>query len=919
MTDQLIQETVVRQVAPQPSARDPLLVANLLSDLDGLMEMLVDEIANDSWINAFLLAAGANQVAEDRLHEGSIARARIAKHVARVVPGAGGRTAAAALRATDGAVWAARSATRGLSRLDAWQLELGGLVDKLADAVAHTAGLERDAMLAGAKRLRSRLATVSPPLRRSVLRLPSCFRNFDQQPDDLERLTDDFILAFPERLRPVAVVGVRTSGSYTAPLHGAYLRARGFDLVHVLTFRPGQRWRRSELDVLRSVLADGGTVLLTDDPPKSGGSLARAAREIERLGFDERSIVLLLPLLGDMEVPPPSLRRYPSIVLPWEDWSVHARLEASAVRDALAEMVGSDSEVGSVHPLAMPAAKRRGHVRSLYRVQLRRGGEQLTRDICVEGVGTGYFGDHALAVARRLGAFLPNVIGVRDGLAYREWQPEKGRVDPPTPERLGQIAAGMVDYVTSRARALAVDEDTSLRLVDRGAVWQRAGDIIMRAFGPASQFMRPIAHPVFRRLLHVARASVIDGACGPGNWFEGGEPRRLLKVDFDKRAFCSLDIYCYDHVFDLAGCVSNSADGTLTAALHDAYLDKTGAAIDPERWLLYRIVDVAERLRDDPLQRADVERALASEMQRYYAETFFSHLPLDAGSAAPICAIDVDWVLETPSLGFPSITPAGAAALRALARHGYRVVLASGRSLDEVRERCGAYRLAGGVAEYGAAAYDHRTGCVHELLTAEDRRKLALVRATLAETPSTVIDDGYRRSVRAYTFEKSGRRRGLEPEAAASVLLAAGVAGTVRAIQGDSQTDFMVNTIDKAAGLRLLAGGEPVAMAVGDSAEDLAMMKRARFAAAPANADAAVRAAGVRVFNRPCQRGLAQAVEALVGHRPGNCAACKLTNLEPRSRLLLSMLAAQDARGIGKLAAVLRTALAAARVPHRVA
>ena len=235
--------------------------------------------------------------------------------------------------------------------------------------------------------------------------------------------------------------------------------------------------------------------LLTDDPPKSSGSLARAAHEIERLGFDERSIVLLLPLLGDMEVPPPSLRRYPSIVLPWEDWSVHARLEASAVFDALAEMVGSDSEVGSVHPLAMPTAKRRGHVRPLYRVQLRRDGEQLTRDICVEGVGIGYFGDHALAVARRLGAFLPKVIGVRDGLVYREWLPERGRVDPPPPERVGQIAAGMVDYVTSRARALAVDEDTSLRLIDRGAVWQRAGDIIMRAFGPASQASRLCGRP----------------------------------------------------------------------------------------------------------------------------------------------------------------------------------------------------------------------------------------------------------------------------------------------------------------------------------------------------------------------------------------------------------------------------------------
>ncbi|TMC00152.1 MAG: hypothetical protein E6J40_02520 [Chloroflexi bacterium] len=125
--------------------------------------------------------------------------------------------------------------------------------------------------------------------------------------------------------------------------------------------------------------------------------------------------------------------------------------------------------------------------------------------------------------------------------------------------------------------------------------------------------------------------------------------------------------------------------------------------------------------------------------------------------------------------------------------------------------------------------------------------------------------------------------------------------------------------MDKAAGLRLLAGDEPMAMAVGDSAEDLPMMRTARFAAAPANADAAVRAAGVRIFNRPCQGGLAQAVEALIGHRPGNCAACKLTNLEPRSRLLLTMLAAQDARGIGKLAAVLRAARAAAPVPHRVA
>jgi phosphoserine phosphatase len=905
MTDQLIHETVVRPVASPPSGlRDPLLVANLLNDLDGLMDMLVDEIAGESWLNAFLLAAGANQVVEDHVHEDAIARARIAKYVRRVVPGAPGRAAATAVRAADAAAWAVRAAVR--TDLDRSQMDLAGLVDRLADAVAGAERPDAGALLGDAQRLMSGLASLPSGARRSVLRLPSCFRNFDQHPDDLERLTDDFSLEFPNRSRPVAVVGVRTSGSYTAPLHGAYLRAKGFENVRVLTFRPDQRWRRSELDALQSVRAAGGLVLLTDDPPKSGGSLARAAAEIERLGFDERSIVLLLQLLGDMEVPPPSLRRYPSIVLPWNEWSIWARLEPMAMRNALAEMIGASSEVCSVHPLAEPAAERRGHVRSMYRAQLRRGGEQHTRDITVEGVGIGYFGDHALAVARPLAGFLPEMMGVRDGLLYREWLPDAARHGPSSGER--EVASRMVDYVTSRARALAVDDDVSLRLTDRGAVWQRAADIVARAFGPANQFVRPVSYPLVRRLLHVERPSVIDGACQRSNWFESDPPGRLLKVDFDKRAFCSLDIYSYDHDFDLAGCVADSAD----SALRDAYLDQTGAAIDPERWLLYRLVHVAEKQRDDPVQRVEVERGSSREMQSYYAESFFSDAAPDSGAGGPMCAIDVDWVLETPGLGFPSITPAGAGAVRALMRHGYRVVLASGRSLDEVRERCTAYRLAGGVAEYGAVAYDHRTGHVHELLTAKDRRHLDFVRAALAGTPGAVIDPEYLRSVRAYRFDKAGRRHGLGPETAAALLLSAGVAGAVRAIEGGTQTDFMVNAIDKATGLRLLAGGDQIALAAGDSAEDVPMLRMARLAAAPSNADAAVRASGVRIFSRPCQAGLAQAVEALVGHRPGRCGECEARHLEPRSRLLLTLLSAQDSRGLGKLSAALRTARALA-------
>src|SRR5207245_5824351 len=125
MTDQLTHETEVRPVAPpQLAARDPLLVPNLLSDLDGLMEMLVDEIAGESWLNSFLLAAGANQVVEDRLHEGPIARARVAGDVRRVLPSTVGRAAAASDRAADGMAWVVRSCSSCGRRQQAWRVHV---------------------------------------------------------------------------------------------------------------------------------------------------------------------------------------------------------------------------------------------------------------------------------------------------------------------------------------------------------------------------------------------------------------------------------------------------------------------------------------------------------------------------------------------------------------------------------------------------------------------------------------------------------------------------------------------------------------------------------------------------------------------------------------------------------------------------
>ena len=57
--------------------------------------------------------------------------------------------------------------------------------------------------------------------------------------------------------------------------------------------------------------------------------------------------------------------------------------------------------------------------------------------------------------------------------------------------------------------------------------------------------------------------------------------------------------------------------------------------------------------------------------------------------------------------------------------HGYQPVLATGRSLDEVRDRCTAYGLAGGVAEYGAFVYLSQNGEVHSLPVPADAQRAA--------------------------------------------------------------------------------------------------------------------------------------------------------------------------------------------------
>jgi hydroxymethylpyrimidine pyrophosphatase-like HAD family hydrolase len=310
---------------------------------------------------------------------------------------------------------------------------------------------------------------------------------------------------------------------------------------------------------------------------------------------------------------------------------------------------------------------------------------------------------------------------------------------------------------------------------------------------------------------------------------------------------------------------------------------------------------------------AVADRRRAQVVQAYFAERFLDDLP--SPTSGHFAALDLDGVLETSSLGFPATTVAGALALRALRAHNVRLLLVTGRSLPEVIERCHTYGAAGGVAEYGAAVYDHAHSSVTELVVPSDMLATERLRAHVRAHVDVEVDGDYRHIVRVFRRGPAGRY-GLDSEGA-RILAEAGAESTqtLDAVLGEMQTDFVPAGITKGAGLSALvdqlarphdvtvsAGGRlpgdganrRVALAIGDSTSDAGFLALADQAFAPANAHAALASHGVEVMRGSYQVGLLQAVTRLVGHRPGTCSACQAPEVPQAAHDLLALLSVQE-------------------------
>ncbi|MDQ6880360.1 MAG: hypothetical protein M3082_22180 [Candidatus Dormibacteraeota bacterium] len=667
--------------------------------------------------------------------------------------------------------------------------------------------------------------------------------------------------------------------------------------------------------------------LLIDDPPTSGDTLARAAGALRALGFRTRSIVPLVPTFNSPASWnwPERLRDYDIVQLPSADWAINQQLEAGSIRGALTPLLEgryirlrrdrdfaqwvSVGAIGRVVALPIDDTSPesvRGHRRARYRVEIH---EQITGRsfdylLYVKGVGLGYFGRHGAAVAEGLRDFLPQTHGVTDGLLFREWLPEDLRL--PTAVTASTLAA----YAARRRRDLPLPDDAGALITGRDAMWERCSDLLTPAFRSWAPVARLTLRNVFRHLVASPRPSLIDGSMRPEDWFYDGQ--RLMKVHADEGTFWSGITYCSDAVYDLAAAAVSQGphpNDALSRELRREYEHLTQDAISNERWLLYQLLHLQQlraRALADPQQHDLIaalgprERQMSRLMEGYLGSLFLSDVP--DSTSGPLCAIDIDGVLDTTYLSFPATTPCGALALRALIAHGYRPVLSSGRSLAEVHERCEAYRLTGGSAEYGSALWVSDAKGGRGLLPASAQFDLDGLRRTLAGIPSVHVDPAFQYIVRAYCLA-GGRRQAIPPEVVASCL--ATCAGRVYVVPGKAQTDFVAVGVDKGSGMAALAnqlgcGDQPLALAVGDTLWDLPPFQMAARAIAPGNAEADLRVrarregAPLTIARHSYQLGLFEAVSTLIRHRPGACSQCAPPRFSRETNTLLAILYAQD-------------------------
>jgi hydroxymethylpyrimidine pyrophosphatase-like HAD family hydrolase len=802
---------------------------------------------------------------------------------------------------------------RRVRQVREWRDRWEGALDAFLRLLVAAAPQAPAVLAAAGKELASALRPGLPhDLLAQHTKLPSAFRKQDLTDLDAIALGRKLTAAFPDRGQPILVAGLRTAGSYFAPLLRAFLEVEGYAEVAALTLRPDKGiplWDRTELT---RRAAGGYLAVLVDEPPGSGDTVALAVDAVRRQGFPDARIAALFPvhpMRRDWREHPEAapLADLRILQVEPEEWHKQRLLDPKAAEGRLAEYYRARGFRGvrvqntaaaerfNAGLRASAEETRRARIKRVYEVSLEKEeGQAETRFVLAKGVGWGYLGYHALLAGRRLAGFVPPVLGLRDGILYTEWIPQPSSVGPDEGER-GPWVETAASYVAARARALGLPKDPgpALGLTSQHEGFELLEKVLSRAYGGAAvvNLMRPrVRQRLAGRLCPFP--TLIDARMRAREWVRGSSS--LLKTDFEHHGLGKNELNVADPAYDLADAILEMGHSPEEEdRLVRRYVEESGDVGVGERLFLNKVLAGLWGLAS--ARKALFQQDQSGERQREWNrlhvrawEFLTVHALRFCGAAcaaprevawrSPLVVLDIDGVLDTRTFGFPCTTAAGVQALSLLHAHDHAVAVDTARSVVEVKEYCRAYHLAGGVAEYGSHVWDAVAGRGRCLVSPESLRQLDLARKELEQFPGIFLNDRYEYSARAYTYAREStvplpvttvRRLAADPRF-----------DRLRFHQTTIDTAVVAREVDKGVGLSALVewvGGTGLeAVAVGDSEPDLPMFRAARRSFAPSQIDCArlARFAGCRIARRPYQRGLLEIARSLVHPDGRRCERC---------------------------------------------
>lgn len=700
---------------------------------------------------------------------------------------------------------------------------------------------------------------------------PRAFRTQDFTFGDIIILSEKFCHELTETHIPYLLLGLRTAGSYFAPVLRSVLLNKNYSDVGLLTIRPKEGVNDHDAKIIKDYALRGGKVVIIDEPVYQGETFAICMKILHDLGFSADYIVAMFPvhiaaLDWEQKVAGVALHGCKVITLNPEESEKFAQLGFKEVEKTIRpnfQQMGWDSvkvinDENARHYNAylksMSDDEMHTRLKRVHAVKLKKeNGEQKTCYIIGKSIGWGWLGYQTWFAAQELNQFVPRLISLKNGIMYSEWL-EYGSPDSNGEDRAHLIDV-MSDYIALRVRKLAFREELSSSLFKSGA--QFGMDILLKILLSAYQRsdMQKIMHNEIKsNLLKLPQpfSCLLDGKMRPIEWVSDG--KSLRKTDYEQHGMGRMELGIIDPAYDLANAIlTMSMSNSEESEFINRYIKQTCDHEIRHRLPLYSILSgewemgyALSILNNRKHSQRQVEASdayiRAWTFSMVQMAKFLGRLIPNVAKTnpdIPMVFLDVDGVIDQYVFKFPTSTLSGVRAISLLRTQGFQIYLNSARSSYDVKEYCTAYGFRGGIAEAGSYIWDAVTGQEKVMVEADSLKALERVREMLQSLPGVFLNKYYKYSIKAFTYQDNSGTVPLPSVLVNRVLEEVNAITSLKVHQTERDTIITCQNVDKGTALvallKLIYRENARTIAVGDTKLDLDMFRVVDYCYAPGN------------------------------------------------------------------------------------